>query len=375
MLAKSLLLALSPSLLALASPLQIPSHIDLVPRTESGFKPKHGIETVYGSNNFWFGSFDVGRTKNLTLLIDTGSADVILNSGLYKKGPHAVDTNQTFENHYGSTNSDGSGTGVVTGRLYNDTVKFGSLSARQTIGVADPQADGSNLIPADGIIGFAGEEVSAFHGATPFFQSLCNQRKVPECRFGITLGCNRGTQVLGRLDKSLFQGELTTTSIVQEWVIFADLAFNGKPFKKDVLVELDTGTGTIIAPPGEVVSVFEELKIQYFIHKSGDVTTVNGYFPCDQPPNFGISIPSLSNATAAAKADSKLVSHKSSIFNIARDQWVAEDNGNNNCTAIISGTSEITYPGLWVIGQPFFHGHYIDHNVADSTVGFATARI
>jgi hypothetical protein len=41
----------------------------------------------------------------------------------------------------------------------------------------------------------------------------------------------------------------------------------------------------------------------------------------------------------------------SSVFNIARDQWIAEDNGNNKCTAIISGTSEIIYPGLWVVGQ------------------------
>jgi pepsin A len=135
----------------------------------------------------------------------------------------------------------------VTGNLYNDTVTFGSLSARQTVGSAKPQEDGTNVIPADGIIGFAGTEVSAFNGADPFFHSLCKQHKVPECRFGITLGCNRGTQVLGRLDKSLFQGELTTTTVIQEWILFADMSFNGKLFKKDVLVELDTGTGTIIA--------------------------------------------------------------------------------------------------------------------------------
>jgi pepsin A len=97
--------------------------------------------------------------------------------------------------------------------------------------------------------------------------------------------------------------------------------------------------------------------MQYRIQKLGGVTTVNGYFPCDQPPTLGFSIPSQSNATAAAKADSKLISHKSSIFNIARDQWIAEDNGNNNCTAIIAGTSEITYPGLWVVGQREYLNH------------------
>jgi pepsin A len=57
---------------------------------------------------FRFGSFDVGNSKNLTLLIDTGSSDVIVNPGLYKGGPHSVDTNSTFTNTYGTTESDGS---------------------------------------------------------------------------------------------------------------------------------------------------------------------------------------------------------------------------------------------------------------------------
>jgi pepsin A len=121
------------------------------------------------------------------------------------------------------------------------------LSAHQTIGSANPQADGSDLIPGDGIIGFGDNSLASLDGASPFFHSLCAQHKVSECRFGLVLGCDRGTQVLGRLDKSLFEGELTTTSIVQEWIIFADLAFNGNVFRKDVLVELDSGTGTIIA--------------------------------------------------------------------------------------------------------------------------------
>jgi hypothetical protein len=50
MLAKSLLLVLDVNLLAFASPLQVPSHVDLVPRSHSGFKPKLGVETIYESN-------------------------------------------------------------------------------------------------------------------------------------------------------------------------------------------------------------------------------------------------------------------------------------------------------------------------------------
>jgi pepsin A len=72
-----------------------------------------GIPRLIIPQSFWFGSFDVGDSKNLTLLIDTGSSDVIVNPGLYKRGPQSVDTHSTFTNTYGTTESDGSGTGTV----------------------------------------------------------------------------------------------------------------------------------------------------------------------------------------------------------------------------------------------------------------------
>lgn len=108
-------------------------------------------------------------------------------------------------------------------------------------------AKGEALILADGIVGFAGLEVSSFHDASPFFHSLCEQGEVSPCRFGITPGnIGKGTQVLGALDKSLFKGELSTTSIIQEWALYADIAFDGKIIEKDTLIELDTGTATVI---------------------------------------------------------------------------------------------------------------------------------
>ncbi|OKP12048.1 hypothetical protein PENSUB_2406 [Penicillium subrubescens] len=169
--------------------------------------------------NVWFGSFDVGNSKNLTLLIDTGSSDVIVSPGLYKGGPHSVDTSSTFANTYGTTES----------TLYNDTVKFGFVTAYQTIGSVQPDANVEALIPADGIVGFAGLEVSSFHGAPPFFHSLCEQGEMSPCRFSITLGnTEKGTLLLGALDQALFMGDLSTTSIIQEWALYADIALNGK---------------------------------------------------------------------------------------------------------------------------------------------------
>ncbi|KAJ5814798.1 acid protease [Penicillium riverlandense] len=306
------------------------------------------------------------------MLIDTGSSDVIINPGLYKTGPKSTNLHMRFENSYGTTKSDGSGTGSVIGTLYNDTVSFGSLGATQTIG----SAKGAAQIPSDGIVGFAGAAVAQFpNGAAPWFHTLCNEGKVASCRFGVALGYNgNGIQVLGELDKSLFEGDLTTTSIVQEWAIFADLAIGGKIIKTDVPVELDTGTATITGPVNDVLSIFNATSIQSVVHNTTDGVTVTGYFPCDKPPTIGFSIPSRANVSTAVNANSGSISHKSAIFDIAPEQWIAADNGNNNCTAVLSGATVPLYPTLWVVGQPFFHGLYIDHNVQDGSMGFAKVR-
>ncbi|KAJ5900940.1 acid protease [Penicillium subrubescens] len=250
-------------------------------------KPRHVVEKLSEANNVWFGSFDVGNSKNLTLLIDTGSSDVIVSPGLYKGGPHSVDTSSTFANTYGTTESDGS----------------------------EPEQSGA---------------------------------------------------VYGRFEHHLYySGVGTLCRHCSQW----------KDLKKDALAELDTGTATVIGPLDDVIAIFKAASIRYVIQISEDSgTSVTGYFPCDRPPTLELSIPSQSNATAAAKQNSKLVSHHSSTFNIAPDQWIAADNRSNNCTAILSGTDAFPIPDLWVVGQPFFHGTYVDHNLKDGTLGFAPAR-
>jgi hypothetical protein len=63
------------------------------------------------------------NSKNLTLLIDTGSLDIIVNPGLYKRGAQSVDIHSTFTNTYGTTESDGSGTGTVRSTGISSLIK------------------------------------------------------------------------------------------------------------------------------------------------------------------------------------------------------------------------------------------------------------
>jgi hypothetical protein len=123
-------------------------------------------------------------------------------------------------------------------------VSFGGLSATQVIGVA---SGNSTLIPASGIVGFSGPLFKQFPGnVTSFFQTLCDQGQVDECRFGLALNANRtGTQVLGGLDTSLYLGPLAVTPTLTGWVNFGDVSVNGSVVATDLEIQMDSGTTDI----------------------------------------------------------------------------------------------------------------------------------
>lgn len=119
---------------------------------------------------------------------------------------------------------------------------FGSLITNQTFG----SATSDSPIPDDGVVGLS-SQISQFPNTTSFFQTLCNQQIVSQCRFGLALTSNgSGTQVLGDLDPSLYSGNLTVAPIIYQWFLTGDLAINGKIIAQDLLIEMDSGTATII---------------------------------------------------------------------------------------------------------------------------------
>jgi hypothetical protein len=138
----------------------------------------------------------------------------------------------------------------VTGTLYSDVVTYGGLSATHVIGSASGTAA---LIPSDGIIGFSKQEAQFpiqypnLTNTAPFIDTLCDQNVVSECRFGLALtGSGSGTLILGELDSSLYTGDLSVAPIIQQWALTGDLALEGKIIAKNILIELDSGTATVI---------------------------------------------------------------------------------------------------------------------------------
>jgi pepsin A len=101
--------------------------------------------------------------------------------------------------------------------------------------------------PNDGLVGFAGLSSSALN-ATSWFQHLCDEHQVKECRFGIAYKTDEtGIQYFGYVAEETFEGPLSVGHVPpdDEWSTFGDIAYDGKVITKDQLLITDSGT-TII---------------------------------------------------------------------------------------------------------------------------------
>ena len=145
------------------------------------------------SNDFWFAhGFNIGDASNLTLLIDTGSSDLLLNKGAYKpsSSSRAYSKVPTFNVTYGSATTTGTGTETVLGDVFTDVVGLGKFSMpNQVFGVVHNFSLARQVAfpGGDGIIGFSTTQDS-YLLATPWFYNLCHAKAFSQCRFGMAFG-------------------------------------------------------------------------------------------------------------------------------------------------------------------------------------------
>lgn len=143
-----------------------------------------------------------------------------------------------------------------------------------------------------------------------------------------------------------FSGSLVNVPATGEWSVQGDITVNGKVVSSRASIITDSGTTVVFGPTSAVKSVFKAAGIQAVSDKNG----VTGYYACDKSPKIGISF-------------------NGQNFNIEPSALAFSRNG-NNCTASVHGSD--SFGGQWLVGQAWFQGKYIDHNVDDSTMGFAT---
>lgn len=195
---------------------------------------------------------------------------MILNPGLYKPSLASENPHEIFNITFGTTNTNGTGTETVSvldssmkfltehqisGSIYKDVVRLDETSlsvAEQALGEAtDPPTPSFSY---DGLIGF-GTPLGDVLNSTPWFESLCDQGSLDECRFGLALETDgTGEQYFGKVEHDRFKGPLSVTSLFYdayfdlyfEWATYGDIAVNGKAVERDVIVQFDSGTTVVV---------------------------------------------------------------------------------------------------------------------------------
>lgn len=313
--------------------------------------------------------------EDSTILIDTGSADLLLASTACKSIPGCnmkrlfnpsksstyKNTGQTFQIQYG----DGS---TAVGSIATDTVAVAGLAVpQQSIGLADHQNDNFGFDQFDGVLGMAFPSDSAT-GTTPYFFNLVANKKVDQPVYGLYLppwNDGQGELTLGGYDKSKITGKLINLpmnqNLIQEsgWFIvnFAGIATNGKSTGIAGSALFDTGTSGILAP--------SQAYAKAIFNGMSPVVTMSG--------SFGrVSIPCSMVTHAQPYLDFTLGSMK---LRVPSSQLIVGPNGGDDsmCDTIIEYADD-GEEDLWVLGNEVLRYYYSVWNVSKQQLSLATTR-
>jgi cathepsin D len=99
--------------------------------------------------------------------------------------------------------------------------------------------------PHQGLVGFGGTAADQTQlGGTPFFQNLCDQKVVDQCRYGLAFGTNgTGVQVLGGVDEHLVSGSFVYSDVSSN--LLGSVVADGKTILTDQIIILDSGTANV----------------------------------------------------------------------------------------------------------------------------------
>lgn len=220
--------------------------------------------------------------------------------------------------------------------------------AQQVIGDIDSPSSPPTF-PHDGLIGYASQGGASLHDK-PFMQSLCSTGALSSCRFGLALGTDGTGQLhYGTVDTTSFSGELTAVKVDSLWSVPGGVTVNGTVVSDNQELITDSGTTVIFGPSAAVSRVFKAAGITAKRNSNGGI---EGHYKCSKPPTVGFNLGGKN-------------------FNIDPEALAFKKNG-DDCTASLIGNDD--FGGNWLVGQAFFQGRYIDHNLDDNTMGFADLK-
>ncbi|KAL9530746.1 hypothetical protein SMMN14_05965 [Sphaerulina musiva] len=320
---------------------------------------------VTADAGYWYASFDIGDSKGLSMILDTGSDYVSVNPRLYKPGSASVDVGEEGVYTYSTMEENGCGSATVSYHAYEDTMTYQGLTVKgQSLGASKemPESPGNyTKFDHDGLIGLTLSPASSLANTkSTYLNSLCHQKLIEPCRLGLAFGFDKtGTMALGPAEDSLFEGPLSTMPAGPNWATTGKLVIHGtEVIAHGKEIYYDSGTRNVVVQTAVARALFKALKIQSVEqHEAGCSSIVYGYYPCDKPPQVGFQV-------------------GDKTFNIDASQFALEDNGNNNCTAVVTGIDFDFAPDWWLVGQAWFQGKYTDfHRSGGDEYTFGVAHL
>ncbi|KAI0655434.1 acid protease [Cubamyces menziesii] len=311
---------------------------------------------------FWQGDFAVG-SQTFSLTVDTGSFAILIKEGLYKPSATSQPTNISESIQFNGASQDGIAPALETVFFVRDDVSFGGVTVHDFhVGNI---TEGDDL-PGDGVAGFSppasyNEDLSNGQGLV---ETFCAEGQLSPCEFGIVLKTDgTGSVTFGALDESKIKGNITVLPAManDSWQILnsteADspiLVVDGKPFTH-IVPTFDSGGPNLIGPLDQVRDLLTSVGYNITEQTNDHITVALGTYDCArEPARVGFSFPPSNEV--------HYINLEANVLNRTADGRV--------CTANILGTSTVDAP-YWAIGQTWFQGRYVQHDLDNNTLSFA----
>lgn len=306
----------------------------------------------------WVASLSGGTpSKNYEVVLDTGSADLWISSQYYQPSSSSTFQNQStaFDIQYGS--------GAVDGYEATDTFTLAGTTVQNLhFAVATSVSSGLTSASMEGIMGMGFQKLAS-SGEPPLWVAAgMDTFSFYLERASLTSSDSTqpgGTFTLGGTNTSLYQGDISYNSLIEElyWMVrLGGLGARGSDVNLDSLTRaaIDTGT-TLIGGPDSVVQ-------QFYSQIPNSASQGNGYysFPC------------------SSSVDATLT-FGSQQYTIPNSDFVAGtlDQSGTQCLGAIFGLGSSAQTDLqWIIGDAFLKNVYsiftINGNNGNAGVGFAS---
>ncbi|KAI0763543.1 acid protease [Trametes elegans] len=272
---------------------------------------------------FWYGTFSVGP-QQFKLSIDTGSF-VVLSSA------SSVQTYLSEFIRFNGASQDGidSATGVIS-YVEDEEAAFAGVAVHTFLVGNITQGD---PLSGDGIAGFSPTSGDL---SDPFDPTFSPGQSILQAM------CDQGD------DTSKISGKVTTlpTQDVDAWQVIHKteagsplLVIDGKPVTH-VVPTFDSGTPNIIGPLSVVRQVLLSIGYNVTEQTNDGISVALGTYNCDREPARG-------SRRLNRTSDGKI------------------------CTANVLETSTLEGGPYWQVGQTWFQGRYVQHDLERHTLSFA----